>query len=1002
MRIIQGVSYYTFGGFPWSVAVDRDGNAVHRQPFDVYNDGGVQVLDLRDALGHRISEVVTNDDGYIPTFMAPVRTVEYRWLDTRRGTTVKWLEWCREVTEIGRNSSQAAVLSAQSVQLAEGRGDLLRYNSFNGPDGVQVTNDNSGGPGLGDAFGWYSEPGATFSNDDPVSGTGCLKLQSVEGSEPGVTWFGYDLHDFTVSLFIRRPRHTYQGNVWWNAVHDALVISEGYGLHWQGPNLQLSNCLPPDTWVRVEARRQGTTCTLSVWSDDHLRQGTPTYTASGTGSDAPISDWWLEHADAGLFYDEWRIFTTASAGPFNVPPVYAQHQADTAITDAERSTDAAKELRDVIPPSQRALVNRCNGPDDAPVTVESSALYGRAFDAVSGAITYTGDAHSGDGAMSFPDDGTLPFVRWNFDANVETATYDVVLKVPPSSTNWGSVQFTFGGRALIDPNSILTGTLGGIYLQNMSNSGGVQVVAPDDVPIDQWFRVRLDIDARNVRCRVWFDPAGTAPDGDQTVSQDGAFTAVQDAAVVLIGVLCDDLVCIPGKTNYISQLQAPIYIAHRGGARLAPENSFEALQMCRARGVDVVEIDVHRTNDGGLVLMHDSTIDARTPDSGDPSNYSTASIERLRLDAGSWFGSTWSNDLKVPTLDDVLTEFGDDLILLIEVKAAAGEATGQMTVDAVLKSGLENRVIIGAFTRDQLDPALAVGIPCCLFDSDGAYDHAQLKADGVDYFGFSKTSSAANVDAAIAAGLRCIPYTVNRHHEMNALFAAHPQLFGMTTDDPWYLDPAYDHVIRNRPLFASRTYHDGQVGLMETAGWTHNPRGNFRSGPDNSIWVDTEVDAAAPNNGYLSVTLGAISQTYGTLPTSYDITFYLENISSPSTVHHGHIIFCSETDLEFNDDTHNVKGYVAMLRRSGIANLYYQDGVGGFTKLGADTDFTVNQAWLRVEVRPTTIAFVRTNGENGPALTTLQVTNNQVRGRYVSIGVRDTNARFTNITLRPL
>ena len=55
-----------------------------------------------------------------------------------------------------------------------------------------------------------------------------------------------------------------------------------------------------------------------------------------------------------------------------------------------------------------------------------------------------------------------------------------------------------------------------------------------------------------------------------------------------------------------------IVSAHRGDWRHTPENSIKGIENCIAMGVDIVEVDVHKTKDNILVLMHDETINRMT------------------------------------------------------------------------------------------------------------------------------------------------------------------------------------------------------------------------------------------------------------------------------------------------------------------------------------------------------------------------------------------------------
>ena len=53
-------------------------------------------------------------------------------------------------------------------------------------------------------------------------------------------------------------------------------------------------------------------------------------------------------------------------------------------------------------------------------------------------------------------------------------------------------------------------------------------------------------------------------------------------------------------------------IAHRGASAEAPENSMEALELGMELGADAIELDVRRSADGVLVVIHDSTLDRTT------------------------------------------------------------------------------------------------------------------------------------------------------------------------------------------------------------------------------------------------------------------------------------------------------------------------------------------------------------------------------------------------------
>ena len=90
--------------------------------------------------------------------------------------------------------------------------------------------------------------------------------------------------------------------------------------------------------------------------------------------------------------------------------------------------------------------------------------------------------------------------------------------------------------------------------------------------------------------------------------------------------------------------------AHRGDWRNAPENSLPAIQNCIDMGLDMVEVDVGKTLDGELVLMHDSTVDRTTNGSGSVSGMTLDQIKVLclRTDDGTL------TNLQVPTLSEAM------------------------------------------------------------------------------------------------------------------------------------------------------------------------------------------------------------------------------------------------------------------------------------------------------------------------------------------------------------
>ena len=119
----------------------------------------------------------------------------------------------------------------------------------------------------------------------------------------------------------------------------------------------------------------------------------------------------------------------------------------------------------------------------------------------------------------------------------------------------------------------------------------------------------------------------------------------------------------------------PLNIAHRGASEEAPENTLAAIRRAVSDGADMVEVDVQRTRDGALVLLHDTTL-VRTTDvrkvypGRGPWRVADFTYDELRrLDAGSWKGNAFAGE-PVATLADALEVISaSDSGLLLEIKA---------------------------------------------------------------------------------------------------------------------------------------------------------------------------------------------------------------------------------------------------------------------------------------------------------------------------------------------
>ena len=108
-----------------------------------------------------------------------------------------------------------------------------------------------------------------------------------------------------------------------------------------------------------------------------------------------------------------------------------------------------------------------------------------------------------------------------------------------------------------------------------------------------------------------------------------------------------------------------IRIAHRGASGIAPENTLAAFKKAINIGVDAVELDLHGSADGEVVVIHDASLD-RTTDYRGPVNQT--SLETIKqADAGGWFAPEFTGE-PVPTLAEALECIGRETVAVLEIK----------------------------------------------------------------------------------------------------------------------------------------------------------------------------------------------------------------------------------------------------------------------------------------------------------------------------------------------
>jgi glycerophosphoryl diester phosphodiesterase len=148
-----------------------------------------------------------------------------------------------------------------------------------------------------------------------------------------------------------------------------------------------------------------------------------------------------------------------------------------------------------------------------------------------------------------------------------------------------------------------------------------------------------------------------------------------------------------------------LVMAHRGGRGLWPENTLYAFERAAETGVDILEMDIHSTKDGSIILLHDSTVDRTTDGTGPVNDFNLADLKKM--DAGyHWTtdeGQTYpyrSQNIVVPTLEEVFLAF-PDFHLNIEIKQTQPPITG-LLCETIRKYNMVNSVLIASFDMDTI------------------------------------------------------------------------------------------------------------------------------------------------------------------------------------------------------------------------------------------------------------------------------------------------------------
>lgn len=219
----------------------------------------------------------------------------------------------------------------------------------------------------------------------------------------------------------------------------------------------------------------------------------------------------------------------------------------------------------------------------------------------------------------------------------------------------------------------------------------------------------------------------------------------------------------------------PLIFAHRGASGYAPENTLEAFELAAHQGADGIELDVHMTCDGELVVAHDETIDRVANGDGLIREMSLSALKRLRFNR---LFPEYKN-ARMPTLREVYEWIAPTgLRINCELKNSYIDYPGLEAACIELASamGVSGRVLYSSFNHHsllrlkQIDPQAPCGM---LYEASLIEPWNYAARHGMDALHphFSELNIPGEAENAHRLGLSLNVWTVNDERDLAFAFA---------------------------------------------------------------------------------------------------------------------------------------------------------------------------------------------------------------------------------------
>jgi glycerophosphoryl diester phosphodiesterase len=197
-------------------------------------------------------------------------------------------------------------------------------------------------------------------------------------------------------------------------------------------------------------------------------------------------------------------------------------------------------------------------------------------------------------------------------------------------------------------------------------------------------------------------------------------------------------------------------IGHRGARAYEPENTLRSFKKALEIGVNAVELDVRKTRDNQLVVIHDADVKRTTDGKGLVSDLTVKEIKEFTAEKGE----------KIPTLKEALDFLDKKVKILIESKE---EGVDEKVLSLVREGGLQKNVVIVSFSEEalrkvrKLDKEVETGL---IYVKHKNPVKAALDIEASYLLPLYRFTHSSNVQKAHENGLKVIVWTVNKPEEV--------------------------------------------------------------------------------------------------------------------------------------------------------------------------------------------------------------------------------------------